>query len=245
MVSERAQAGSRQNQRRATRGSQGILCPAYNSMMQTLPRAVARGLLFAFLRAVWAGKLDGQAPPSANAMKCAEISFLPFHDDALQFPIRRCARGSGRSRFRLLRAHNARPDRNTTRQCDRYTGSTFFVLYGSVPRLPLPAVSSDTRRNACLQEHFDEAAHEPRRGEVPTWEKCLLAGAFRRCGARAPSGRSQQSEESSRSLSLTRRSLTFVRDDVRGGWNDTKTPLQHPENTLYFCGNPVKGGVCD
>lgn len=82
MVSERAQAGSRQNQRRATRGSQGILCPAYNSMMQTLPRAVARGLLFAFLRAVWAGKLDGQAPPSANAMKCAEIAFLPFYTAA-------------------------------------------------------------------------------------------------------------------------------------------------------------------
>ena len=69
MVSERAQAGSRQNQRRATRGSQGILCPAYNSMMQTLPRAVARGLLFAFLQAVWAGGLDGQVPPSANTMK--------------------------------------------------------------------------------------------------------------------------------------------------------------------------------
>ena len=45
-------------------------------------------------------------------------------------------------------------------------------------------------RNACLQEHSDDAAHEPHRGEVPTWEECLLAGAFRRCGARAPSGRS-------------------------------------------------------
>ena len=45
-------------------------------------------------------------------------------------------------------------------------------------------------RNACLQEHSDEAAHEPHRGEVPTWEKCLLAGAFRRSGARAPKGRS-------------------------------------------------------
>ena len=79
MVSERAQAGSRQNQRRATRGSQGILCPAYNSMMQTLPRAVARGLLFVFLRAAWAIwtlGLNGQAPLSADAMKCTGIIFF-------------------------------------------------------------------------------------------------------------------------------------------------------------------------
>ena len=27
-------------------------------------------------------------------------------------------------------------------------------------------ISSDARRNACLQEHSDEAAHEPQRGEV-------------------------------------------------------------------------------
>ncbi len=54
-------------------------------------------------------------------------------------------------------------------------------------------------RNACLQEHSDEAAHEPHRGEVSGQvraplprhsarreEECLLAGAFRRSGARAP-----------------------------------------------------------
>ena len=49
-------------------------------------------------------------------------------------------------------------------------------------------IPSDARRNACLQEHSDEAAHEPQRGEVPTWEKCLLAGAFRRSGAEPQRG---------------------------------------------------------
>ncbi len=29
-----------------------------------------------------------------------------------------------------------------------------------------PVIPSDARRNACLQEHSDEAAHEPHRGEV-------------------------------------------------------------------------------
>ena len=34
-------------------------------------------------------------------------------------------------------------------------------------RLPSrPVIPPDARRNACLQEHFDEAAHESRRGEV-------------------------------------------------------------------------------
>ena len=50
-------------------------------------------------------------------------------------------------------------------------------------------------------------------------EKCLLAGAFRRSGARAPTGRSQRSEESPRSPSFARGSLTLafgsVRDDVK------------------------------
>ena len=89
-------------------------------------------------------------------------------------------------------------------------------------------------RNACLQKHSDEAAHEPQRGEVSGQgraplprhsvrreEECLLAGAFRRCGARAPKGRSWSfcDEESPRFLSLARRSLHFtafrVRDDIR------------------------------
>ena len=30
----------------------------------------------------------------------------------------------------------------------------------------LPVIPSDARRNACLQEHFDDAAHELHRGEV-------------------------------------------------------------------------------
>ena len=29
-----------------------------------------------------------------------------------------------------------------------------------------PSFRSEARRNACLQEHFDDAAHEPQRGEV-------------------------------------------------------------------------------
>ena len=32
--------------------------------------------------------------------------------------------------------------------------------------LLFPVISPDARRNACLQEHSDEAAHEPQRGEV-------------------------------------------------------------------------------
>ena len=31
---------------------------------------------------------------------------------------------------------------------------------------PPPVIPPDARRNACLQEHFDETAHEPHRGEV-------------------------------------------------------------------------------
>ncbi len=141
MVSERAQAGSRQNQRRATRGSQGILCPAYNSMMQTLPRAVARGLLFAFLRAVWAGKLDGQAPPSANAMKCAEIAFLPFYTAA--------PRTRPHPSFHPSARRNARLRERSVKRCTSPIGAKYRH-----------------RRNACLQEHFDDAAHELQRGEV-------------------------------------------------------------------------------
>ena len=32
--------------------------------------------------------------------------------------------------------------------------------------LALYVIPPGARRNACLQEHFDEAAHEPQRGEV-------------------------------------------------------------------------------
>ena len=209
-------------------------------------------------------------------MKYAEIAFLPFYDGALQFHIRRCARGSGRSRFRLLRAFF---DRNTIcprycipatllRQYDKMRG-LFFVFRGRttpdptktrpsnatdtrgvlffhfIRQRPTPAparhsirreakcppagafrrsvtrvhrgevgactrssaIPSDARRNACLQEHFDEAANEPRRGEVPTGEKCLRAGAFRRCGAQAPTGRSTDIGEmpACRSISTMRR----------------------------------------
>ena len=55
-----------------------------------------------------------------------------------------------------------------------------------------PVIPSDARRNACLQEHSDEAAHEPHRGEVSE--------------ARNPLARDR--------LQQTGRSLTFVRDDV-------------------------------
>ncbi len=102
------------------------------------------------------------------------------------------------------------------------------------------------RRNACLQEHFDEAAHELQRGEVPTQEKCLLAGAFRRGGARAPSGRSwgvprssvipKRSEESPRKGRVTTnggsltRAFGLVRDDVRkyACWDDMRGSTPHP-----------------
>lgn len=88
-------------------------------------------------------------------MKYAEIAFLPFYDGALQFHIRRCARGSGRSRFRLLRAFF---DRNTIcprycipatllRQYDKMRG-LFFVFRGRTtpdPTKTRPSNVTDTR----------------------------------------------------------------------------------------------------
>ena len=66
-------------------------------------------------------------------------------------------------------------------------------VVGSLFKAPSQCViPPDARRNACLQEHFDEAAHEPHRGEVSE--------------ARNPLARDR--------LQQTGRSLTFVRDDV-------------------------------
>ena len=118
-------------------------------------------------------------------------------------------------------------------------------------------ISSDARRNACLQEHSDEAAHEPQRGEVsearnppesdkkrgdPSHsfgmtqgtgvlprhsrkEKCLLAGAFRRSGARAPKGRSTDMGGMPACRSIPTKRRTSPKGAKLGG----RKPLCHSE----------------
>ena len=76
-----------------------------------------------------------------------------------------------------------------------------------------------TSPNGAKSERAPLPRHSVRREE-----KCLLAGAFRRCGARAPTGRSQRSEESPRSPSLARGSLHFTTFRVRDDRNNKKAP---------------------
>ena len=98
------------------------------------------------------------------------------------------------------------------------------------------------RRNACLQEHFDEAAHEPQRGEVGA---CSVLPSFR-SEARNPLARDGLQQTGG---SLTR-AFGLVRDDVRkyACWDDMRGSTPHPPSpplckgvSRALCASPRRG----
>ena len=94
-------------------------------------------------------------------------------------------------------------------------------------RAPSPVSPPDARRNACLQEHSDETAREPHRGEVS--------------GARNPPESDKRRGDPSRA-----RARVFCRALLPFGMTResealfTLAPLRlSHKNTAHFCGSPV------
>lgn len=135
--------GIRRSQRQGKRSAQGILCPTYNSIMQILPRAVARGLLFAapsavVLYGVGHSNRQQNSGIGISAEYCSIAQSVPFRTPARSGEThgsKHCLRDT----LRLCRAPIEAPAKNKVflRDCSHSAVSgvhcTFFQYRAQMP----------------------------------------------------------------------------------------------------------------